>query len=68
MEELKDPHVNLLRALMISIFGVTIVYLSVNIAYLAVLSPEEMISSEAVAVVKQIHYKFKLYKTIKRCL
>ncbi len=58
MEELKDPHVNLLRALMISIFGVTIVYLSVNIAYLAVLSPEEMISSEAVAVVRPIHSKY----------
>ncbi len=50
-EEIENPSVNLPRAIMIGMPLVTICYVSVNIAYLTVLSPEEMISSPAVAVV-----------------
>ncbi|XP_030644069.1 b(0,+)-type amino acid transporter 1 [Chanos chanos] len=49
-EELKRPEVNLPRALMIAIPLVTILYLLVNVSYLTVLTPQEMITSNAVAV------------------
>ncbi|XP_076802749.1 b(0,+)-type amino acid transporter 1-like isoform X1 [Clavelina lepadiformis] len=49
-EELKNPSVNLPRAIMIGIPLVTIVYLLTNIAYLAGLSVTEMMISRAVAV------------------
>lgn len=50
-EELKNPYVTLPRAIIIGIPLVTFCYLAVNVAYLTVLSPEEMIRSSAVAVV-----------------
>lgn len=53
MEELKDPIVNLPRAMLIAIPIVIVFYLLVNVAYLTVLSPEELVRSEAVAVVKK---------------
>ncbi|KAI2654677.1 b(0,+)-type amino acid transporter 1 [Labeo rohita] len=49
-EEVKMPEVNLPRALMIAIPMVTILYLLVNVSYLCVMTPAEMISSSAVAV------------------
>ncbi|XP_052010103.1 b(0,+)-type amino acid transporter 1 isoform X3 [Xyrauchen texanus] len=49
-EEIKNPEVNLPRALMIAIPMVTILYLLVNVSYLVVMTPTEMISSSAVAV------------------
>ncbi|XP_066983939.1 b(0,+)-type amino acid transporter 1 isoform X1 [Macrobrachium rosenbergii] len=49
-EELKKPYTNLPRAIMIGLPLVTICYLLVNISYLAVMSPEELLSSETVAV------------------
>nr|XP_055027586.1 b(0,+)-type amino acid transporter 1 isoform X3 [Misgurnus anguillicaudatus] len=49
-EEIKHPQVNLPRALMIAIPMVTILYLLVNVSYLVVMTPTEMISSSAVAV------------------
>ncbi|TRY54190.1 hypothetical protein DNTS_030460 [Danionella cerebrum] len=49
-EELKRPEVNLPRALMIAIPLVTIIYILVNVSYLVVMTPAEMISSSAVAV------------------
>ncbi|XP_052010102.1 b(0,+)-type amino acid transporter 1 isoform X2 [Xyrauchen texanus] len=49
-EEMKNPEVNLPRALMIAIPMVTILYLLVNVSYLVVMTPTEMISSSAVAV------------------
>ena len=52
MEEIKDPLVNLPRAVLIAIPIVMVLYLCVNIAYLTVLSPEELIASQAVAVVR----------------
>ncbi|XP_058129974.1 Y+L amino acid transporter 2 [Anopheles ziemanni] len=49
-EELKDPYRNLPRAICISMPVVTIIYVVTNIAYFAVLPPDEMLSSQAVAV------------------
>ncbi|XP_053366367.1 b(0,+)-type amino acid transporter 1-like isoform X2 [Clarias gariepinus] len=50
LEEVKKPEVNLPRAIMIAIPMVTIFYLLVNISYLAVLTPKEMMVSNAIAV------------------
>ncbi|XP_055692939.1 Y+L amino acid transporter 2 [Lutzomyia longipalpis] len=49
-EELKDPYRNLPRAICISMPVVTIVYVITNVAYFAVLSTDEILSSLAVAV------------------
>ncbi|CAJ0593270.1 unnamed protein product [Cylicocyclus nassatus] len=49
-EELKDPYKNLPRAIYISIPSITIIYMLVNIAYFAVLSTDEVLESDAVAV------------------
>uniref|UniRef100_H2YIK5 b(0,+)-type amino acid transporter 1 n=1 Tax=Ciona savignyi TaxID=51511 RepID=H2YIK5_CIOSA len=49
-EELKNPSVNLPRAIMIGIPLVMLVYVLTNVAYLAGLSLNEMMSSRAVAV------------------
>ncbi|KAJ8290222.1 hypothetical protein GJAV_G00010190 [Gymnothorax javanicus] len=49
-EELKHPEVNLPRAVMIAIPMVTVLYLLVNVSYLAAMTPREMMSSSAVAV------------------
>ncbi|GCB64886.1 b(0,+)-type amino acid transporter 1 isoform X1 [Scyliorhinus torazame] len=49
-EEIRRPQVNLPRALLISLPLVTLLYLMVNISYLAAMSPAEMITSGAVAV------------------
>ncbi|XP_034419029.1 b(0,+)-type amino acid transporter 1-like [Cyclopterus lumpus] len=49
-EELKHPEVNLPRAVVIAISLVTGLYLLVNVSYLTVLTPRELMSSSAVAV------------------
>ncbi|XP_061099045.1 b(0,+)-type amino acid transporter 1-like [Conger conger] len=49
-EELKRPEVNLPRAVMIAIPMVTVLYLFVNVSYLAAMTPHELMSSNAVAV------------------
>ncbi|XP_023240023.1 Y+L amino acid transporter 2-like isoform X1 [Centruroides sculpturatus] len=49
-EELKDPFRNLPRAIYISLPLVTAIYVLANIAYFAVLTPYEVLSSNAVAV------------------
>ncbi len=58
-EEIKNPYVNLPRAIMIGIPLVAVCYLSVNVAYLTVLSPQALINSDAVAMVQKTHLKFK---------
>lgn len=50
-EELRDPYKNLPRAIYISLPLVTIIYVLANMAYLAVLTPQQMIASKAIAVV-----------------
>uniref|UniRef100_A0A1I8ECE4 Amino acid permease n=1 Tax=Wuchereria bancrofti TaxID=6293 RepID=A0A1I8ECE4_WUCBA len=49
-EELINPRKNLPRAIMISLFTVTTIYMLVNIAYFAVLSVPEVLDSPAVAM------------------
>lgn len=49
-EELKKPYTNLPRAIIIGLPLVTVCYLLVNVSYLAVMSKEELLSSETVAV------------------
>ncbi|XP_049773760.1 large neutral amino acids transporter small subunit 1 [Schistocerca cancellata] len=49
-EELQDPYKNLPRAIWIAMPIVTLTYVLANLAYFAVVSPEEMLSSAAVAV------------------
>ena len=50
-EEIINPKRNLPLSIIIAIPMVTICYLLVNISYLAVMSPSEMVISDAVAVV-----------------
>lgn len=50
IEELKDPIKNLPRAIAISCTLVTVVYVLTNISFYTILSPGEVLSSEAVAV------------------
>jgi APA family basic amino acid/polyamine antiporter len=47
--EVKNPERNMVRALLISIAIITVLYVAVNIAYLAVLGPEGMAASKAIA-------------------
>lgn len=49
-EELRDPYKNLPRAIYISLPLVTAIYVLANMAYLAVLTPQQMIASKAIAV------------------
>ncbi|XP_023037087.1 b(0,+)-type amino acid transporter 1 isoform X5 [Drosophila willistoni] len=49
-EEIKNPSKNLPRSIIIGIPLVTLCYALINISYLAAMSPQEMIESDAVAV------------------
>ncbi|KAJ2954672.1 hypothetical protein O0L34_g2968 [Tuta absoluta] len=49
-EELKDPFVNLPRAIYLSLPLVTAIYLFANVSYLAVLGPQGVMATEAIAV------------------
>ncbi|KAK2723332.1 Y+L amino acid transporter 2-like [Artemia franciscana] len=50
VEEIKNPYRNLPRAIWLSMPIVTVIYVLANVSYLIVLSPHEMLSSNAVAV------------------
>lgn len=49
VEELQDPYENMPKAIYISMPIVIIIYVLINVAYLAVLTPAEIIASPAVA-------------------
>ncbi|CAI9546098.1 unnamed protein product [Staurois parvus] len=49
-EEVKNPEVNLPRAVMIAIPLVTCIYLLANVSYFAAMTPQELLSSDAVAI------------------
>jgi len=49
-EEMINPARNMPIAIILSLLLTTVVYLTANVAYLAVLSPEEMMSTQAVAM------------------
>ncbi|XP_033102960.1 Y+L amino acid transporter 2-like [Anneissia japonica] len=50
VEEIKDPPRNLPRAIVISVSTVTSIYVLANLAYFTVLTPQELMQSNAVAV------------------
>lgn len=52
-EELREPYKNLPRAIYISLPLVTAIYVLANMAYLGALSRQEMIASNAIAVVSE---------------
>ncbi|XP_055641386.1 large neutral amino acids transporter small subunit 1 [Toxorhynchites rutilus septentrionalis] len=49
-EELRNPYKNLPRAIYISLPLVTAIYVLANMAYVAVLSPQQILASDAIAV------------------
>ena len=51
---------NVPLAIAISMVIITLVYLTANIAYFAVLTPSEMLQSSAVAVVSQCSWRYSL--------
>ena len=51
-EELRDPFRNLPYAIYLSLPVVTFLYILANVSYLAVLTPTEMMASNAIAVVR----------------
>ena len=57
-EELQEPHKNLPRAIYLSMPVIIVVYCAVNMAYFAVLTPVGILSSNAVAVVRLLHFIF----------
>ena len=61
-EEIINPKRNLPLSIIIAIPMVTICYLLVNISYLAVMSPSEMVISDAVAVVSFFYSSFQIVK------
>ena len=61
-EELQDPYKNLPRAIYISLPIVTVLYILANVAYLSVLTPMELLSSNAIAVVSTLIWNLVLFK------
>lgn len=49
-EEIKSPHKNIPRSILIAVPLVTLLYVFMNVAYMAVLDKDEMINSAAVGI------------------
>lgn len=54
-EELRDPFINLPRAIYLSLPLVTAIYLLANVSYMAVLGPVGVRATEAIAVVSTFY-------------
>lgn len=50
-EEMKDPVRTMPRAILLSMGAITLIYILTNLAYFALLSPDEILASDAIAVV-----------------
>ena len=61
VEELRNPRKHLPLAIFISLPLVTTVYILTNISYFSVLSPEQVIETTAVAMVRLCDYDIFLY-------
>ena len=61
----QSPNKNLPRAIYISLPLITGIYVLANVAYFAVLTPTELLSSNAVAVVGSLSYTIQSSFTIK---
>ena len=55
-EEMKDPERDMPRAIYLSLPLVTVVYCLTNVAYISIVSPDEVKESNAVAVVSPCLY------------
>ena len=60
----QSPNKNLPRAIYISLPLITGIYVLANVAYFAVLTPTELLSSNAVAVVGSLFYTPQLYHKV----
>lgn len=54
-------HRNLPRAIYVSMPMVTIIYVLANVAYLAVLTPNDIMATKAIAVVSNLSWKAEIY-------
>ena len=59
-EEIRDPLRNLPRSIILAMPLVTILYVLINVSYLTVLSPEELLNSS------QVNIPLKILKTTER--
>lgn len=66
---MKDPFRDMPRAIYISIPLVTVIYVLANVAYCAILSPEEIKASNAVAMVIYAFafHSFNVHRWISYC-
>ena len=55
-EEMKNPTRTLPIAIIISLVFITIIYLLANIAYLSVLTPEEMVAVDSVVAIVSVFF------------
>uniref|UniRef100_A0A8C6YAZ9 Cystine/glutamate transporter n=1 Tax=Naja naja TaxID=35670 RepID=A0A8C6YAZ9_NAJNA len=63
-EEIVNPKKNIPRAVIVSLIVVTVCYVLTNVSYYAVLTPQEILSSDAVAVVSVLYSLFNISSAI----
>ena len=57
-EEMKNPTRTLPIAIIISLVFITIIYLLANIAYLSVLTPDEMVAVDSVVAIVSVFFVY----------